>query len=706
MDLIDVTNFKHEKDFEKVYYETKNPLEHIELLAKWRQHQININPNFIKQITLIANEQYSDIDHFILELLQNADDNRYSSDSPTVKISLHKNRFELFNNEDGFTAENLFAITYSAASTKLRDKTAATFIGEKGIGFKSVFSVADQVDIHSSPYNFSLKNNEYIIPRSIDSIKRDGTTIIIKFKDNEKIPAIISESLNRLAENAQEFTLFLQKIERLEIIDSVSGMNRIVEIIRDVDKGYYVVQSENRQSEYITKTFKKSIPRNIVKTRFKEINTELEREIIFAVPILGTKSKSMEYDGKIFCYLPTKINLSIPIHIQIDAKTLTNRENIAPFAESDWNKEIFSDLVEQMCNMYVSLTKEEKLNKTLPLYLPYKMEEKEIINKDIYDLLTNVKSELESKPIFQDQHGDYKIKDDLWLLPEGFEIFVEKKYEQALNDAFESDDEKRRLTFISNEWSNNYRHILEYYEVDEFGSSQIITLLKVGPPEKIDINKDDHVRNFIELIMAITEKERLQNDGITECPVFPIIVNNKRIWGEIDENTFLLKSDSQSKSVSNSIKIIDPQFTYSPGGGSTKKEETDNIRDFNKRFRDFLSDTLNISQYSIEELRKRTTIKELQENDFDITKPPDRKIVETLWLELYQDIWKRKKTIIKNEDEEYWIELIKQISSCKIPTQNAKTKEWNLEEVRLSFIGPQFKQNLIYSRFILKQMLL
>lgn len=64
-------------------------------------------------------------------------------------------------NEVGFTLKQLDALTRVSRSTK---KTIADgskgYISEKGIGFKSVFKVADVVHIARSFYEFKLDRNE------------------------------------------------------------------------------------------------------------------------------------------------------------------------------------------------------------------------------------------------------------------------------------------------------------------------------------------------------------------------------------------------------------------------------------------------------------------------------------------------------------------------------------------------------------------
>lgn len=72
--------------------------------------------------------------------MQNADDNSYG---PGVEAALvfvvQPHHIVVFNNEDGFTPENLRSLCDVGNSTKAGTSTG--YIGHKGIGFKSVFRV-------------------------------------------------------------------------------------------------------------------------------------------------------------------------------------------------------------------------------------------------------------------------------------------------------------------------------------------------------------------------------------------------------------------------------------------------------------------------------------------------------------------------------------------------------------------------------------
>jgi hypothetical protein len=72
--------------------------------------------------------------------VQNADDNTYLEDvEPTLAFVLQENGIVVLNNERGFSAENIRALCDIGNSTKKGANRG--YIGNKGIGFKSVFRV-------------------------------------------------------------------------------------------------------------------------------------------------------------------------------------------------------------------------------------------------------------------------------------------------------------------------------------------------------------------------------------------------------------------------------------------------------------------------------------------------------------------------------------------------------------------------------------
>jgi hypothetical protein len=100
--------------------------------------------------------------HFLLELIQNADDCKYdqsAADLPEMDIKYDRNhrRLRVDYNEMGFEKRDVEAICRIGRSTKAGSSDQ---IGEKGIGFKSVFKVADVVHISSGHYCFKFDRTQ------------------------------------------------------------------------------------------------------------------------------------------------------------------------------------------------------------------------------------------------------------------------------------------------------------------------------------------------------------------------------------------------------------------------------------------------------------------------------------------------------------------------------------------------------------------
>lgn len=79
--------------------------------------------------------------HFVLELVQNADDNTFEAGAtPTLRIRAEASRIEFFNNEVGFTERNVLALCSMGESTK--KASDAGYIGNKVRPDTSLFSLA------------------------------------------------------------------------------------------------------------------------------------------------------------------------------------------------------------------------------------------------------------------------------------------------------------------------------------------------------------------------------------------------------------------------------------------------------------------------------------------------------------------------------------------------------------------------------------
>jgi hypothetical protein len=97
----------------------------------------------------ISADLYSEECHFVMELIQNADDNTYKDGvEARLRFELNEEAVVSVNNEVGFSEENVRGLCNVGGSTK--GIGGAGYIGQKGIGFKSVFSISDTPEIHRS----------------------------------------------------------------------------------------------------------------------------------------------------------------------------------------------------------------------------------------------------------------------------------------------------------------------------------------------------------------------------------------------------------------------------------------------------------------------------------------------------------------------------------------------------------------------------
>lgn len=104
----------------------------------------------------LSADLYDTSAHFLREFLQNADDNDYDPGVvPWLQLTYDSTFLRVDCNEVGFTPKNVEAICTIRGSTKSwhnhRGRT-----GEKGIGFKSVFKIADVVWISSREFSFKF----------------------------------------------------------------------------------------------------------------------------------------------------------------------------------------------------------------------------------------------------------------------------------------------------------------------------------------------------------------------------------------------------------------------------------------------------------------------------------------------------------------------------------------------------------------------
>ena len=254
----------------------------------------------------------------MFELIQNANDNSYSSAEtknqvPFLLLSLSPQSILVDSNEDGFREDNVRAICKVAESTK---QGIRGYVGEKGIGFKSVFTVASMVHIQSEPFSWCFyhrpqdDNMSMITPhnKDFDSLPADVNT---------RISLTLKEDLDT-ATLAQEFRdlpgtslLFLKTLKRLRIRidkhDQYLNREYCYQYNAELRQGRLIETDTRLLGTYTTKTSRFLIEKKSVRdlppdTSRKDI-TDAEVILAFEVDENGLPVIAEQY---VFAYLPIR----------------------------------------------------------------------------------------------------------------------------------------------------------------------------------------------------------------------------------------------------------------------------------------------------------------------------------------------------------------------------------------------------------------
>ncbi|KXX80774.1 Sacsin [Madurella mycetomatis] len=203
---------------------------HIEQICAWnRAADLRGAGNMLHHCLLIsdAHNRLSQPNtvptRFLYELLQNADDNKYGNKKPILRITYtddaNGNTLRIDTNEIGFSAEDIQAICSIAQGQKLSDPSR---IGEKGLGFKSVFGLSSSVWISSGRYSFKLVSEKMKKLGSVTPVWEkfpqptlpQHTSILLRLYPE---PMSNSRELVSMLKSLESALLFLRKLKEVEI---------------------------------------------------------------------------------------------------------------------------------------------------------------------------------------------------------------------------------------------------------------------------------------------------------------------------------------------------------------------------------------------------------------------------------------------------------------------------------------------------------
>lgn len=365
-------------------------------------------------LRIIRDNIFDEKTHFILELIQNADD--CCSEEVTFKI--YPDRLVIENTGTSFDEKNVFALSNIGRSTK-----GENHIGFFGIGFKSVFQVTDSPEIHSGPYHFKYDDKNLIVPEWInqpDYEPLSGSVFNLPFKDNEVFKEI-NEQLNLFTGSV---LLFLRHIKIIHVNDVSFELKKH----SYVENTFTLLKNGSIESHLKKYSSVLEIPIEIQqiiqrdrglkwsKKRLEEIS------ISFQVDENGVPTPNQK--GRIFAFFPTEITTGLSFNLQADFHVPLTRTTLQN-PKGDWNQWIFQNAYQPIVKLIEDFKKSPILKTAFYSLFPKQTD----LNHDYLESLKKgIDAYIWENPVVYTMQGKW-VKPSQAIIPEeGISVLIEEKH--------------------------------------------------------------------------------------------------------------------------------------------------------------------------------------------------------------------------------------------------------------------------------------
>lgn len=314
----------------------------------------------------LSEDLYSKENHFILELIQNADDNDYENGvAPLLKFTIDHEKIFIQNNEKGFTEANVRALCDVGKTTKLK---RLGYLGEKGIGFKSVFRISNTPQIFSNGFRFEFKRKDtqdklgFVVPYWIDEIPEfvdeKLTNIVLPLRKE------VRDELSKFDEIEPTLILCLRKLKIIEIYNITENEHNKVVLEEKDGRAEITCLKGKKYYKLVRKTL--AVPKDIQEQEEKRKDVK-ETELILAFPLKEDGSADANEEQKVFAYLPTR-EYGFKFIIQSDFLVPASREDI--HKDKLWNNFLRDNIASVFLKAVGQFKQDENLKTTYYNFIP------------------------------------------------------------------------------------------------------------------------------------------------------------------------------------------------------------------------------------------------------------------------------------------------------------------------------------------------
>lgn len=299
--------------------------------------------------------------HVLSELLQNADD----AGAKEASAEIINGEFVFSHNGEDFTKEHFRSI----CSFGFSNKRVLHTIGFRGIGFKSTFSLGDEIRLSTPTLSVVFTRNRFSEPIWENrSHTVSNTEIRVRLKDDATANAM-AHSLEAWQKSPISL-LFFPNIRHLRINNS--DISWITTESGPVNGSKWMTCSQMPESILLALV---SEPREFPKEAIEEINDEriIHEEEAVALPPCQVEIV-LGYDGRLFVVLPTDVRTSLPFACNAPFIQDPGRLKIKEFSASATNRWLFerigrlaaSAMLEWLGNQSLSIEEREKAYGLMP----------------------------------------------------------------------------------------------------------------------------------------------------------------------------------------------------------------------------------------------------------------------------------------------------------------------------------------------------
>lgn len=262
------------------------------------------------------------------ELVQNAEDSFYGLfRNAYVRFEITSERFVVETNEIGFKRKNIDAICATGRSSK-KASAEDDHIGEKGFGFKSVFSIAEEVHIQSGFWSFCFRHRKgddglgMVTPLDAKlDVLPEGVTTRITLRYSKEAKQEFSRLIEAVRELPDTMILFLQRLREIHInILHENGQYEKISISKqyDIGKQQCTIQRKQVSNDVTTNEdcnyhlFRNTV-QNMPMHERREGRTDAKIELAFPFDSITQQPKLSEQGQHVFAFLPLQRLLQLRV---------------------------------------------------------------------------------------------------------------------------------------------------------------------------------------------------------------------------------------------------------------------------------------------------------------------------------------------------------------------------------------------------------